>query len=103
MMTEHEKLDNFEGSDTQTRYKLSGREVATKQFNYHEVFGNHFLYHHQVYNNKGCHHYQISVERNWSTKYWPGRFHLYLLALTEVNANYLQGHLVDGADINPKL
>ena len=77
--------------------------MATKQFNYCKVFGNHFLYHHQVYNNKSCGCYHISVERNWSTNYWPGRFHVYLLALTEVNVNYLLGHLFDGADVKPKL
>ena len=87
----------------QPRYNGSGGEVATKQFNDCNVVGNHFLYHHQVYNNKNCGYYQISVERNWSTKYWPGRFHVYLLMLIDVNANYLRGHLVDGADVKPKL
>ena len=81
----------------QPRYNGSGEEVATKQFNYCKVDSNYFLYHHQVYNNRNCGHYRIYVERNRSTNYWPGRFHVYLLAITEVNANYLRGHLVDGA------
>ena len=50
VMTRYVKLENFEGSDTQRRYTGSGREVVTKRFNYHEVFGNQFRYHHQVNN-----------------------------------------------------
>ena len=45
----------------------------------------------------------FSEEINWSTRYWPGRFHVYLLEITEVNANYLRGHLVDGAYVKPML
>ena len=48
-------------------------------------------------------HYPISVDSNWATKYWPDRCHSYLLALTEVNANYLRGYLFDGVDVEPQL
>ena len=91
MMKKYGMLEHLEGSDTQRRYKGAGGELATKRFNYREVFGNHFNYRHQVDNNKNWHHSPISVERNWATNYWPGRCHAYFLALTEVNANYLRG------------
>ena len=42
MMTTYGTLENLDGSETQQRYKLSGGELLTKQFNYYEVFGNHF-------------------------------------------------------------
>ena len=98
-MNTYGTLETSEGSDTQRRYKGSGREVVTKHFNYHEVFGNHFHYPKQVDNNNNCCHYPISVERNWATTYWPDRCQDYFLALRDFNANYL----VDGADVEPPL
>ena len=47
MMTKYGMLDNLEGSYTQKRNKVSGREVVTKRFNFSEVFCNHFRYRHQ--------------------------------------------------------
>ena len=61
MMTTYGMLDHLEELDTKQRYKGVGRELATKQFNYLEVFGNHFNYRHQVDNNKYRHHSPISV------------------------------------------
>ena len=39
----------------------------------------------------------------WATKYWPDRCHAYFLALSEVNASYLRGYLVDGVDVEIQL
>ena len=75
----------------------------TKRFNYHEVFGNNFNYRHQVDDNRNQRHYPISVERTWATNYWPDRCNDYFLALTEVNANYLQGYLVDRVYVEHQL
>ena len=71
----------------QQSHKGLGGEVVTKRFNYCEVFGKHFRYRHQVDNNNNRCHSPIFVEINWATKYWPGRFHAYLLALTKFNEN----------------
>ena len=101
MMATYGTLENLEGSDMQLRYKGSGGEVVTRQFNYCEVFGNHFRYRHQVDNNNNNCHYPISEERTWAPKYCPDRCHAYFLALAEVNVNYLQRYLVDGAGANP--
>ena len=103
MMTTYGTLYHLEGSDTQQRYKEVGGECVTKRFNYSEVFGNHFNYRYQIYNNSNRRHYPISVERNWATNYWPDRCHALLLALAEVNANYLRGYLVNGVDVEPQL
>ena len=35
-------LEHFEGLETQQRYKGAGGELVTKQFNYRDVFENHF-------------------------------------------------------------
>ena len=78
-------------------------ELVTKQFNYREVFGNHFNYRYQVDNNNNRHHYTISVERTWATKYWLNRCHAYFSALSEVNVNYLWGYLVNGVDVETQL
>ena len=75
----------------------------TKLLNYCEVFSNHFNYRHQVYDNKNWRHSHISVEITWDTKYWPDRYHVYFLVLAEFNANYLQGYLVDGVNVEPQL
>ena len=77
--------------------------MVTKRFKYHEVFGKYFCYRHQVDNSNNCHNSPISVDMNWSTKYWPEYCHAYFLALEEVNANYLRGYLVDGVDVDPQL
>ena len=52
-------LDNLEGSDTQHRYTGAGGELATKRFNYSEVFRNHLNYIHQVDDNNNRRHYPI--------------------------------------------
>ena len=103
MMTTYGKLEHFEGSDTQQRYKGAGGEFVTKRLNYCEVFGNHFNFRHQVGNNNNWLHSPISVERILYKKYWPNRCHDYSLVLTEINANYLWGYLVDGVDVEPQL
>ena len=77
--------------------------MVTKWFNYREVFGNHFCYRHKFDNNINHRHYPISVERIWEISYWPDRCHAYFLAPTEVNANDLWGHLVDGSEMYPQL
>ena len=74
MMTIYETLQNLEGPDKHQSYKGAGGELATKRFNYREVFGNHFNYRHQVYNDKNQLHYCISV-RTWAKKYWPDWCH----------------------------
>ena len=81
MMTTYGTLENLEGSDTQQRYKGEGGDLMTKQFNYLEVFGNHFNYRYQVDDNKNWRHSHISVERTWYTKYWTDWCHAYFLAL----------------------
>ena len=91
MMTTYGTLEHLEGLDTQRRYKGDGGELMTKQFNYCEVFGNHFNYRNQVDNNNNQRHFPISVERTWAKNYWPDRCHAHFLALTEVNENYLRG------------
>ena len=58
---------------------------------------------HSVGENNNWSHCPISVDSNWATNYWIDQCHAYFLALTEVNANYLQGYLVDRADVDPQL
>ena len=103
MIKTYGKLEHLEGLYTQLRYKGYGGELVNKQFNYCEVFGNHFNYIHQVDNNKNWRHYPILFDRNCATKYWPGRCHSYFLVLTEVNANYPRGYLVDRVYLDPQL
>ena len=103
MMTTYGMLEHLGGSGTHRRYKGAGGELVTKRFNYHEVFGDHFNYRHQVGYNNNWRHYPISVERTWAKKYWPDRCHVYFLALTEVNTDYLRWYLVDGFDVEPRL
>ena len=81
MVTTYGTLENLKGLDTHRRYKGAGGELTTKQFNYHEVFGNHFSYRHKVDENKNRPHYPISVERTWATNYYPNWCHAYLLEL----------------------
>ena len=69
MVSTYGMLEHSEGSETHQRHKGSGEELVTKQFSYHEVFGNHFNYRHQADDNKNCRHYPISVERTWATNY----------------------------------
>ena len=51
MMKTYGTLEHLGGSDTQRRYKVAGGGLLTKQFNYCEVFDNHFNCRHQVDNN----------------------------------------------------
>ena len=63
IMTTYGTLEHLEGLDTQRRYKGAGGELATKGFNYHEVFGDHFNYRHKVDDNNNHRHSPISVDR----------------------------------------
>ena len=103
MMTTYGTLEYLERLGTQRRYKGSGGDLVTKQFNYRKVFGINFNYRYQVDDNNNRRHSPVSVERTWDTKYWTDRCHAYFLALVEVNANYLQGYLVDEVDVEPQL
>ena len=69
MMTSYGTLENLGGLVTQKRYKLSGRELSTKRFNYCEGFSNQFHYRHEVEDNKKFHHCPISVENTWAKTY----------------------------------
>ena len=91
MVTTYGTLDHMVGSDTHQGCKRAGGELVTKQFNYHEVFGNHLNYRHQVEDNNNRRHSPISVERTWATNYWPDRCHAYFLVFPEFNTNYLRG------------
>ena len=63
MMTTYGTLEHLEESDTHMRYKGVGGELATKRFNYREVFSNHFNYINKFDNKNNWRHYPISVER----------------------------------------
>ena len=103
MMKNYGKLEHSEGSETKQRYKGAGGKLVTKKLNYREVIRNHFNCRHQVDDNNNWCHYNISVEKTSAKKYYTGRWHAYLLALTEVNSNYLWGYLVNGVDVDPQL
>ena len=66
IMTTYRTLQHLQGFDTQRRYKGEGGQLVTKQFNYREVFVNHFNYRHQVDKNNNQHHSHISVESTWA-------------------------------------
>ena len=74
-----------------------------KRFNYREVLRNDFNYRNQVDNNNNRLHSPISVERDWTTKYWLERCHAHFSAMTEVNENYLWRYLANGVDVEPQL
>ena len=65
VMTTYRTLNNLEVLDMQRRYKGLGGEVATKWFNYHELFGNHFHYQFQVDDNNNPHHSPIYMQGTW--------------------------------------
>ena len=77
MMTTYGALDHLEGLDTHWRYKGKGGELVNKQFNYSEVFGNHFNYIHEVDDNNNRCHSPISVDMTQATMHCPGRCHAY--------------------------
>lgn len=86
-----------------TQQKYNSGNGINKQFNYREVFGNHFWYRRQVDDNNNHRHSLNSFKRMWATKYWPDHCHAFFLALMEVNTNYLQEYLVDGKDVKLQL
>ena len=77
-------------------------EVVNKRFNYRDIFDK-FFYRNQVEYKNNHRRYPISVERNWATNYCHECCHACLLALTEVNENYLWWYLVDGVNVEPQL
>ena len=103
MITMYRILEYLEGSDTHHRCKVSDGEVVTKRFSYHEVFGNHVFYHHHMYDNNNFHNSPIYVESTRETSYWSEGCHAYFLVIMEVNENYLEGYLLDGADVESQL
>ena len=103
-MTRYGMLDDLEESDTQCRYKGSGGEVVTKQFNYREVLGNQFRYSHQVDDNTNRRHSPYFCGEELGNNILALTVAMLTSsALTEVNANYLWGYLVDGVDAEPQL
>ena len=87
---------------TQTKFKR-GDVMETKGFMCTEVVENMFLYRHQVANNNNRRHVPISIERTWDTKYLPGFFFYWYLAVSEVNENYNQAYFLDSSDAIPHI
>ena len=61
------------------------------------------FYRNQVEYKNNHRRYPISVERNWATNDCHECCHACLLAITEVNENYLWWYLVDGVNVEPQL
>lgn len=55
-------------------------------FRYPELFYNHYHYRHAVDDHNNRRHAPVSIEKTWTTNWWPHRvFAFILLAITEVN------------------
>ena len=57
-------------------------------FQYPEVVHNHYAYRDAVDNHNGRRMFPIAIEEQLKTHRWPNRVFQFLLAVTEVNANY---------------
>jgi Transposase IS4 len=62
------------------------------EYEYTEVFANHYKYRGIIDTHNALRHKPISIEETWATKSWPNRVFAFLLAVSEVNmfqaANY---------------
>ena len=58
---------------------------------------------HQVDDHNNRCHAPISLERTWATKFWPDRNFAWYVAVTEVNAALVHGHMQNGGKIIPQL
>ena len=54
-------------------------------FRYPELFHNHYQYRHAVDDHNNRRHAPISIERTWTTNWWPNRVFAFILAISEVN------------------
>ena len=72
------------GQEKKRVWKINGEQFQST-FKYPELFHNHFQYRHAVDDHNNRRQSPISVERTWSTKWWPHRIFAFLLAITEIN------------------
>ena len=54
-------------------------------FRYPELVYNHYTFRHAVDDHNNRRQAPISIERTWSTNWWPNRVFAFLLGVTEVN------------------
>ncbi len=68
-------------------------------FPYPELVYNHLKYCHAVDGHNNCRQASISLERTWSTNWWPHQVFALLIAVTEVNVIKVWINLFNNLDI----
>jgi hypothetical protein len=77
----------------------NGNTDCRTTFRYPELFHNHYHYRHAVDDHNNRRHSPISIERTWSTHWWPHRVFAFLIAITEVNTIKCWVEIVGNEDI----
>ena len=76
------------------KFENSMGETMHLNFNYGEVFSNHFLHHHSVDDNNSNCCSPIGLEESWATKCWPINVFAWFLVVTKVNVNKACHHIL---------
>ena len=77
---------NETDSKTKRIYKNENNEEVSVEFNYTEVFRNHYKFRHVVDDNNNNRMQPISIEETWGTKDWSHRPYAYAMGVSVVNA-----------------
>jgi Transposase IS4 len=67
------------------RWIITNEGISREEFNYSEVFANHYQYRGAVDQHNARRHSPISLETTWATKTWQHRVFAFFIAVTEVN------------------
>lgn len=103
MMSTYGTSEEMQAAGTRHSFTNDSGELTTKQFNYTEVYANHYCYRHQVDDHNNRRHSPVSLERTWATKYWPHRCFAHFLAVTEVNTNLACGYFSEQKKVLPTM